>query len=42
MLLSEDMHHGFVYRNTTIVNPLLDRPHPKLARLLALPDPTSD
>ncbi len=42
VLLSEDMQHGFVYRNTTIVNPLLDQPHPKLARLLALPDPTSD
>lgn len=35
MLLSEDMQDGFVVRGLTIVNPLKDDPHPKLARLLA-------
>ncbi|MDV3256212.1 MAG: hypothetical protein LOX97_00170, partial [Sphingomonas sp.] len=34
MLLSEDMQHGFVTRGLTIVNPLTDAPHPKLAALM--------
>lgn len=34
-LLSEDMQDGFVVRGLTIVNPLADKPHEKLARLLA-------
>lgn len=34
MLLSEDMQHGFVTRGLTIVNPLADSFHPKLAALL--------
>jgi len=33
MLLSEDMQHGFVARGLTIVNPLVEPPHPKLAAL---------
>lgn len=37
MLLSEDMQHGFVVRGLTIVNPLAEQPHPKLAALLASP-----
>jgi predicted nucleic acid-binding protein len=35
MLLSEDMQHGFVTRGMTIVDPLRDEPHPKLAAVLA-------
>ena len=35
LLLSEDMQDGFVVRGLTIVNPLKDAPHEKLARLLA-------
>ena len=35
ILLSEDMQDGFVVRGLTVVNPLKDDPHPKLARLLA-------
>lgn len=35
ILLSEDMQHGFVCRGLTIINPLLDDVHPKLAPLLA-------
>jgi len=34
LLLSEDMQSGFVTRGLTIVNPLADEPHPKLAQLL--------
>ena len=34
MLLSEDMQHGFVARGLTIINPLTDAVHPKLAALL--------
>lgn len=34
LLLSEDMQSGFVTRGLTIVNPLADQPHPKLAQLL--------
>ena len=34
ILLSEDMHHGFVWRGMTIVNPFADPPHPLLASLL--------
>lgn len=34
LLLSEDMQDGFVIRGVTIVNPLADKPHEKLARLL--------
>ncbi len=35
LLLSEDMRHGFVARGLTVVNPLADETHPKLAALLA-------
>lgn len=34
LLLSEDMQHGFVTRGLTIVNPLTDNTHPKLAVLI--------
>lgn len=34
LLLSEDMQHGFVARGLTIVNPLADNAHPKLAALI--------
>lgn len=34
LLLSEDMQHGFVTRGVTVVNPLAEAPHPKLAALL--------
>lgn len=34
LLLSEDMQHGFVTRGVTIVTPLVEEPHPKLAALL--------
>lgn len=34
LLLSEDMQHGFVTRGLTIVNPLTDHTHPKLAALI--------
>jgi predicted nucleic acid-binding protein len=34
LLLSEDMQHGFVLRGLTIVNPLADPAHPRLAALL--------
>jgi predicted nucleic acid-binding protein len=33
LLLSEDMQHGFVTRGLTIVNPLAEPEHPKLAAL---------
>jgi len=36
LLLSEDMHHGFVARGLTIVNPLAGKAHPKLAALIEL------
>lgn len=35
LLLSEDMHDGFVTRGLTIANPLHSDPHPRLAVLLA-------
>lgn len=35
LLLSEDMQHGFIVRGLTIVNPLTDPAHPKLAALLS-------
>lgn len=35
LLLSEDMQDGFVARGVTVVNPLADRMHPKLAAILA-------
>lgn len=35
LLLSEDMHSGFVTRGLTIINPLEATPHPKLAELIA-------
>lgn len=35
LLLSEDMQHGFVTRGLTIINPLSEDVHPKLATLLA-------
>lgn len=35
LLLSEDMQHGFVTRGLTVVNPLAEPTHPKLANLLA-------
>jgi predicted nucleic acid-binding protein len=34
LLLSEDMQHGFVTRGLTIVNPLAEPAHPKLAALI--------
>jgi len=34
LLLSEDMQHGFVTRGMTVVNPLADEPHPKLAAIM--------
>ncbi len=34
LLLSEDMQDGFVTRGLTVINPLKDTPHPKLAALL--------
>ena len=40
VLLSEDMHEGFVYRGVTIANPFAERLHPLLASLLdASPGP---
>jgi predicted nucleic acid-binding protein len=39
LLLSEDMQHGFVTRGLTIVNPLAEPAHPKLAALMAEPQP---
>lgn len=35
LLLSEDMQGGFVTRGLTIVDPLREDTHPKLAALLA-------
>lgn len=35
ILLSEDMHHGFVARGLTVVNPFAESQHEKLAALLA-------
>lgn len=37
MLLSEDMQHGFTTRGLTIVNPLAEVAHPKLAAVLSGP-----
>jgi predicted nucleic acid-binding protein len=37
VLLSEDMHNGFVTRGLTIVDPLRSDPHPRLASLLETP-----
>ena len=34
LLLSEDMQHGFVTRGLTVVNPLNEKPHPRLAAVL--------
>jgi predicted nucleic acid-binding protein len=34
LLLSEDMQHGLVTRGVTIVNPLADEAHPKLAAIM--------
>lgn len=34
LLLSEDMHHGFVTRGLTVLNPLAAQVHPRLAALL--------
>ena len=34
LLLSEDMHDGFVYRGLTIANPFAELPNPRLAALL--------
>ncbi|MBA3879288.1 MULTISPECIES: PIN domain-containing protein [Sphingomonas] len=34
LLLSEDMHHGFVVRGLTIINPLASERHPKLSTLV--------
>jgi len=36
LLLSEDMQHGFVTRGLTIVNPLAEPKHPKLAPLVEI------
>lgn len=38
LLLSEDMQHGFIVRGLTILNPLAEPAHPKLAALLATED----
>jgi predicted nucleic acid-binding protein len=35
LLLSEDMHDGLTWRSLTIVNPLVDPAHEKLASILA-------
>jgi predicted nucleic acid-binding protein len=35
VLLSEDMHDGFHWAGTTVVNPFSDTPNPLLAALLA-------
>ena len=32
--MSEDMQHGFTIRGLTIINPLIEPVHPKLAALL--------
>ena len=34
ILLSEDMHHGFVWRGVTVINPFLVEQHPMLKQLL--------
>ncbi len=34
LFLSEDMHHGFVTRGLTVLNPLAAQVHPRLAALL--------
>lgn len=34
ILLSEDMHHGFTWWGTTVVNPFLAAPHPLLTPFL--------
>jgi len=34
LLLSEDMQHGFVTRGMTVIDPLAEPAHPKLAALL--------
>jgi len=34
ILLSEDMQHGFVTRGLTIINPLREKIHPKLAAFI--------
>jgi predicted nucleic acid-binding protein len=34
LLLSEDMQHGFVTHGVTIVNPLAEEAHPKLAAIM--------
>lgn len=40
ILLSEDMHDGFVYRGVTVANPFAETLHPLLASVLAtLPTP---
>lgn len=39
LLLSEDMQHGFVTRGLTIVNPLAEPAHPRLAALMAESQP---
>ena len=33
LLLSEDMHDGFVWRGVTVANPFASSPHPLLASL---------
>ena len=38
LLLSEDMHDGFTWAGTTIVNPFSAQVHPLLAALRASPD----
>lgn len=34
-LLSEDMHHGFTWSGTTVINPFAEEAHPLLATLTA-------
>ena len=42
LLLSEDMHEGFLYRGVTIANPFAEQLHPLLASLLeASPGPNT-
>lgn len=37
LMLTEDLHDGFVWRGVTVANPFGPAPDPRLARLLADP-----
>jgi predicted nucleic acid-binding protein len=39
VLLSEDMHEGFIWGGVTVVNPFAERPHPLLEMPLEPPAP---